>query len=422
MEEPETVAVSLSDDAAIDWIPASRSSPQDQACDTTTVISEEPNDDVEYSGDEEEFPDDDNDDDEEEEIRQQRPTVRLVDVQSLRANHAEHDDDVEEEFTESTGDLYDGGDSCDFCGMETATELCRGDECKQLLNTNFPMYCSSCSQTFHRRYPNHRRFLDAGPSSVLPRAQHDYLKNDDQERRSVVGTYPFSRSSSAQYDGDGGGRRRSVQKSFVRADSGSRTPNFRFGSGIGLAHAQRLVAANAQRRSSSSAPCTPYRKDIITPRWSAGRQADAGSGISKDDSFPYDSLCSKSSVRANQLQPVHDRYQVLLKYMKANPGQSLQEAYKATGMARSTVLGTRCVAELKLVDPKLFAETADKAGPKVKVAQLNRLCQEVLSQPELEVVVAEMRLRSELLPFSSQLSRQLQFCMEANRTGVNPYA
>ena len=67
-------------------------------------------------------------------------------------------------------------------------------------------------------------------------------------------------------------------------------------------------------------------------------------------------------------------------------------------------------------------ETLASAGPKVKVAQLNRMCQDVLSQPDLEVIVADMRLKSELLPFSSQLSRQLQFCLEANRTGVNPYA
>lgn len=109
----------------------------------------------------------------------------------------------------------------------------------------------------------------------------------------------------------------------------------------------------------------------------------------------------KKSVRANQLQPVHDRYDHLLQYLQANPGHSLQEAYKMTGIPRSTVLGTRAIAELRLVDNELFAETLDKAGPKVKVAELNRLCYEVLARPELEVLVANMRLRMELLPFST---------------------
>ena len=309
-------------------------------------------------------------------------------------------------------DIDDEGDPCDFCGMEKATELCRGSECKQLLSSNFPMFCASCSHTLHRRYPHHRRFIDAGVvgASLAP-ARSSLPARSVREARSPAGPHsnhhhPYRAPQTSTPSATDRDEHRRLKPYARTAPHAARSTV-----GIGPAQAQRLMMVHSQQVAAAHARQVSSHengKDWSTTSSPRSLSPTDNSTCEVELCVPIDeksyspsSLGIKKSVRSNQLEPVHERYQRLLRYLQANPGHSLQEAYKMTGIARSTVLGTRAIAELKLVDNDLFTDTIEKCGGKVKVAVLNKACYDVLARPENEVIVANMRLRLELLPFSA---------------------
>ena len=301
-------------------------------------------------------------------------------------------------------------DECDFCGMEAAVELCRGEECKTLLQTNFPMLCTNCSATLHKRYLHHRRFFEApaiapqlreleGGSAITIATPSGGVRQDP-----LSANVPPSHIGAHEWRGEGD--RASTSRSFQEQPRALENV---------AGHARPAAGVHSHEcegywEGGPSGPSIPAdHRSVI----SSTRTLEPGP-CPGDYPGPSRRFCSQSAfyeVRAvrssrTKLQPVHNRYHILLEHLKANPGHSLLDAYNSTGIPRSTVLGTKAIAELQLVDSRVFADVVRKSGGRVKIGRLNKLCSEVLSQPDLAKMAAEMRLRGDLLPFLTMTNRQ----------------
>lgn len=300
--------------------------------------------------------------------------------------------------------------------MESARELCRGEECQAILRTRFPLLCTACSHTLHKRYPHHRRFLESTvgegqPQSCEERASHIALRDDNNPADRSPLAKEGAATAMAYSDQAGEYRQRdqkAIDSEFVCGQSGCQS------------RAQTtplLLNRWRSRREEDSSSLEPPTS--VASRRGQMRSRDQPVGREELSAGNQARYCEVRAVRSSRtkLQPVHSRYRILLQHLQANPGQSLLDAYYATGIPRSTVLGTKAIAELKLVDSSLFSDVVQNSGGKVKIGRLNRMCSEVLARPELAHRVAEMRLRGQLLPFLTGQSRQNTDTSSTERKG-----
>ena len=117
------------------------------------------------------------------------------------------------------------------------------------------------------------------------------------------------------------------------------------------------------------------------------------------------------STKLELLESVHQRYMTILYYFMENPSTSMIDAYKATGVSRTTLQDNRWITELKLVDVDRYNDLMSAMLNEEHLPRLSLIsiaCQEVLSEEMYSTRIAQMRASRQLLPFTPILNGTLK--------------